>query len=123
LFELTGNQPVNAVGYRFDSVAVKEPTFTIKHILPELFSENWSAEFNEEQGAMSLYRLGNLTLLERELNRSLGQKGFAIKQVAYQKSIYALTRAINGVEWSPVAIAERQAQLADRAMKIWRLDY
>ncbi len=95
----------------------------IEHILPELFAENWSAEFIEEQGERSLYRLGNLTLLERELNRSLGQKGFAIKQAAYQKSIYVLTRAIDGVEWSPVAIAERQAQLADRAVKIWRLDY
>jgi predicted transposase YdaD len=41
LFELTGNPPVNSVGYRFDSVAVKEPTFTIEHILPELFLENW----------------------------------------------------------------------------------
>jgi hypothetical protein len=98
-------------------------SFTIEHILPELFLENWSAEFNEEQGERFLYRLGNLTLLERELNRSLGQKGFAIKQAAYQKSIYALTRDIKGVEWSPVAIAERQAQLADRAVKIWQLDY
>jgi Protein of unknown function (DUF1524) len=123
LFELTGNQPVNAVGYRFDSVAVKEPTFTIEHILPERFAGNWSAEFSEEQGERFLYRLGNLTLLERELNRSLGQKGFVIKQAAYQKSIYALIRDINEVEWSPVAIAERQAQLADRAVETWRLDY
>jgi Protein of unknown function (DUF1524) len=62
-------------------------------------------------------------LLECELNQSLGHKGFAIKWAAYQKSIYALTRDINGMEWSPVAIAERQVKLADRAVKIWRLDY
>jgi predicted transposase/invertase (TIGR01784 family) len=38
LFELTGNPPVNAVGYRFDSVAVKEPTFTIDGVFlpPEM---------------------------------------------------------------------------------------
>ncbi len=123
LLELTGNPPTNAVGYRFDSVAVKEPAFAIEHILPELFSENWPAEFSEEQGQRLLYRLGNLTLLERELNRSLGQKGFAIKQAVYQKSTYALTRLIDGVEWSPKAIIERQEQLADRAVEIWRLDY
>ena len=29
LFELTGNPPKNAAGYRFNSVEVKEPTFTI----------------------------------------------------------------------------------------------
>jgi uncharacterized protein with ParB-like and HNH nuclease domain len=98
-------------------------SFTIEHILPERFAENWSAEFSEEQGERSLYRLGNLTLLERELNRDLGQKDFAIKQAAYQQSIYALTRAINGVEWNPVAIAERQAQLAEASVKIWQLDY
>jgi Protein of unknown function (DUF1524) len=55
-------------------------------------------------------------LLECELNQSLGHKGFAIKWAAYQKSIYALTRDINGMEWSPVAIAERQVKLADRAV-------
>jgi uncharacterized protein with ParB-like and HNH nuclease domain len=98
-------------------------SFTIEHILPESFSGNWSTEFNSEQWLKSVYRLGNLTLLEPLLNRSLGQKGYIEKQQVYHQSLYSLTTAIAAVEWTPETIAARQARLADRAVQIWRLDY
>jgi Protein of unknown function (DUF1524) len=102
---------------------VAPSSFTIEHILPESFSGNWSTEFNSEQWLKSVYRLGNLTLLEPLLNRSLGQKGYLEKQQVYHQSLYSLTIAIAAVEWTPEIIAARQAELADRAVQIWRLDY
>ena len=39
-------------------------TGTIEHILPEAYTEDWSADFSEEEAENYRYRLGNLTLLE-----------------------------------------------------------
>jgi uncharacterized protein with ParB-like and HNH nuclease domain len=97
-------------------------SFTIEHILPESFSGNWSEDFSEEQREKSVYRLGNLTILESTLNRSVGQKNFASKQEIYRQSIYALTQGIEYSEWNYETIAARQSQLADSAVRIWRID-
>ncbi len=47
--------------------------FTIEHILPENADDTWE-NFTFEEINRSVYRMGNLTLLERKLNREAGQK-------------------------------------------------
>jgi len=67
-------------------------------------------------------RLGNLTLLSRRLNQAIQNGSFETKRAAYSESELLLTRELDAVmEWGVEAIERRQANLAQRAMGIWRL--
>ena len=71
-------------------------------------------------------RLGNLTLLERTLNRNVGNAGYRAKRAAYESSGYALTREVADLapeEWTPVLLEERQRRFAARAVRLWRSDF
>ena len=84
---------------------------TIEHILPENPTEAWSAIFASEQWDASVYRLGNLTLLEATANRTIGNAEYADKCAAYNKSSYVLTREIPQMapeQWTPELVDERQ---------------
>ena len=105
-------------GHAFDYVTADA---TIEHILPENPGPGWEA-FSNEDRARDLTRLGNLTLLERSLNRSLGSSEFEAKRAGYQTSSYALTQRISAGEWTPAAVRARQLELADLAVGIWRID-
>lgn len=75
--------------------------------------------------AALLYRLGNLTLLSRQLNTSVKNSDFAAKQEkAYAGSEILLTRDLAAMpsEWGRVEIETRQAQLAELAAHIWCFD-
>ena len=100
-----------------------EDTFSIEHILPESPGNQWSEEFSESQIDELVYRIGNLTLLEPTLNRTVGNSPYLKKQTAYQASVYKLTQAISTEEWTPNTLANRQRQLAKRAVHIWRSDF
>ncbi len=92
---------------------------SIEHVLPEN-PATWDA-FSHEDRLLGT-RLGNLTPLERAVNAQLGSAPFDAKRAAYQKSRYALTRSIVAEEWTPESIRARQAQLAELATKVWRMD-
>lgn len=99
---------------------------TIEHILPENPSEDWEASFPRQYWDAAQYRLGNLTLLEPSLNREIGNGEYSQKLVAYQTSVYALTRAIPRFipeEWTLNHLNNRQKRLADRAVHLWRADF
>lgn len=100
-----------------------EDKFSIEHILPESPGNQWNEEFSESQIEALVYRIGNLTLLEPTLNRTVGNSPYTAKQAAYQTSVYQLTQAISAEEWTPNALANRQRQLAKRAAHIWRSDF
>ncbi|WP_374379844.1 DUF262 domain-containing protein [Thermomonas sp.] len=99
---------------------------SIEHVLPENPSAGWDAVIPLERQAQAVYRLGNLTLLEKTLNRDAGNKLFDEKKPIYAQSEYRLTRALEEhapPEWSLAAITGRQKQLAQRAAAIWRSDF
>ena len=74
-------------------------TGTIEHILPEAYTEDWSADFSEEEAENYRYRLGNLTLLEsKKNNREAAAKSFEEKKEIYANSQYALSRKIEASE-------------------------
>lgn len=98
---------------------------TIEHILPENPGEHWSGSFPSNLWDSSVYRLGNLTLLELAANRRIGNAGFAEKVAEYARSVYAVTREIPqiaGEEWTPELMDERQRRLATRAVALWSAD-
>ncbi|AVD88554.1 DUF262 domain-containing protein [Pseudomonas sp. SWI44] len=58
---------------------------SVEHILPQNpdGASQWVKDFNEEQREIWLHRLGNLMLLSRRKNTSLGNLDFASKRVRY----------------------------------------
>lgn len=58
---------------------------SVEHILPQTPSKTsqWSIDFTEEQQDSWLHRLGNLMLLSRRKNTSLGNLDYAEKRVRY----------------------------------------
>lgn len=99
-------------------------TGTIEHILPEAYTDEWAADFSEEEYENNLYRLGNFTLLEaRKNNKEAAAKPFTEKKEVYAQSKYALSRMIEVSEWTPRMIHHRQAKLAALACGIWKIQY
>jgi hypothetical protein len=99
---------------------------TIEHILPESPSDAWAESFPAERWSSSIYRLGNLTLLEPSSNRRIGNLTYADKLPAYTASAYGLTRALARLapeDWTPALLQKRQMQMAQRAVHLWRADF
>ena len=99
---------------------------TIEHVLPENPTGEWADTFPPERWEAAVNRLGNLSFLERERNRDVGNGPYPTKRTAYESSRYALTRAIAEMapeEWTPALLEERQRRLAERAVQLWRADF
>lgn len=99
---------------------------TIEHILPENPSQYWAATFPERLWETSVYRLGNLTLLESSLNRRVANADYAEKVQAYAQSHYVLTRDVAEEapeQWTPELLEKRQRRLAARGVHLWRADF
>jgi uncharacterized protein with ParB-like and HNH nuclease domain len=96
--------------------------FTIEHILPENVTDNWG-EFNFDEMNRSIYRIGNLTLLEKKLNREADQKHYAEKIKLFEQSNSELTKSIPEKfnTWDEDKLAARQKELAKHAKAIWKI--
>ena len=96
--------------------------FTIEHILPENADDTWG-NFTFEEINRSVYRMGNLTLLERKLNREAGQKGYVEKIVLFAQSNSELTKTLpdNFNTWNEDKLAARQRELAKHTKAIWKI--
>lgn len=107
----------NGQDYDFESDSI-----TIEHILPQNPASGWSA-FNEEEADMMVYRLGNMTLLNKGQNKDLGNAEFAVKKPVLAGSNFELTRKVaeENLEWTPERIAARQKSMAKIATGVWRI--
>lgn len=97
-------------------------TFNIEHVLPQNPGTNWS-QFSDEQAEASVYRLGNMTLLNSGTNRDIQNSNYSQKRSAYSASNFHITRKIadENAEWTPERISVRQAAMARVASSIWRV--
>ncbi len=99
---------------------------TIEHVLPENPMDDWVEHFPKEHWSSFLYRLGNLTLLETNVNRRIGNSTYDEKRPEYAQSVYEITRSIASKapeEWTPALLERRQQDMARRAVHIWRCDF
>ena len=99
---------------------------TIEHILPENPADAWQETFSAKRWEASVYRIGNLILLESAANRRVGNDDYAGKLGAYRRSSYALARHIPEMApeaWTPELVDERQRRLGERAVHLWRSDF
>ena len=59
-----------------------DSNYTIEHILPENYNEEWNELFTNE-AEKYIYRLGNYILLEEKKNKKAGRKSFSEKRKIY----------------------------------------
>lgn len=112
----------------------------VEHILPQKPSKAVKDAFDKPD-AIEYYirRLGNLTLLEKPIDASIGNGLYQKKQPAYRQSNFLVTkslvedvsigvnttvdRAVKDLltfeEWTSNSIEQRQAMLAGLAHKVW----
>ncbi len=96
---------------------------TIEHILPENPDDTWDIE--DDVRNRCRYRLGNLTLLEKNKNSHLKNKSYDQKRIVFQNSKFAITKdiAADYSHWGEEEISRRQNILAKKAKTIWRISF
>ena len=96
--------------------------YPVEHILPESPATGWEYVSDTEVERF-VYRLGNLTLLERPLNKEADNLAYAHKAPIFARSQINLTADIpeHYAEWNARSIDRRQRTLAKQATAIWRL--
>ena len=99
-------------------------TYSLEHILPEHPSESWR-HIEEAKQDRLIYRIGNMTPLETNRNRDLGNGDYETKRSVYRESAFRITRsaAEHYDSWDENTIEARQRRLADRASGIWRINF
>lgn len=107
-------------GQDFD---IESAIYSLEHILPENPSEEWSYIDDTKQDRI-IYRLGNMTLLEAQKNRDVGNSSYEIKRDSYRQSTFQITQAVaeHYDTWDELKIEARQKKMADIAASIWRMD-
>ncbi|MBE9468079.1 MAG: DUF1524 domain-containing protein [Bacteroidetes bacterium] len=98
-----------------------DASFTIEHILPENYNEDWNDLFSNEADKF-IYRIGNYTLLEEKKNRIIGNKLFDAKKNEYLKSQYKLSNSnLYFDEWNIKSLNIYQSKLAKYAKSVWKI--
>lgn len=115
--------------------------FEIEHVFPQAPSSEAAAEFGDAQDPHVAERLGNLVLVEKSINASLGNRRYSEKRNVYRQSQLLLTRALAErpkvgdntkidvavatldpfEKWNEAAVGKRQEHLAALAREVWNL--
>ncbi len=112
------------VQYGGNEPELNSKQLSIEHILPESPTEEWFQNFQSADIENYIYRIGNFTLLEANKNREADRKPFDEKRAIYQTSNFRLsTQTINAENWIPKSVIERQKELANRALTVWKINY
>jgi len=93
---------------------------TIEHIFPENPGEGWE---HMADASSEVYRIGNMILLERKLNKDAGNQNFSKKKENLSLSDHFSAKDIceNFDNWDVSSIGIRQAKLGNVATSIWRV--
>jgi hypothetical protein len=113
-------QTQGAVGENPDLGGVLDESyaFNLEHVLPHSESQYW--KIDEQIAQQYRKRLGNMALINPDVNAKLGNKPFAQKRKVYSNSPMLSTQAIaQFTVWGPPQIDQRQDALSYLALKIW----
>lgn len=115
------NQLSNTFFDRFDE------NISIEHILPENPGSIWFESFDVNEIEDNIYRIGNLTLLQKSVNNSaeMGNDfSFASKKKFYNNSKFKITNSyLSYDDWNLTNIRKRQDALAKVATTVWKSKY
>jgi Protein of unknown function DUF262/Protein of unknown function (DUF1524) len=103
-------------------IDIESDAISIEHICPTNPSDNWDEFTDSEVEALST-RIGNLALLEKSINNSIGNQSYQEKHSAYKASKYSATKRLVETypEWTPATIEARQDGMARAATSMWRV--
>ncbi|PGN04329.1 DUF262 domain-containing protein [Priestia megaterium] len=104
------------------------PSQHVEHIMPKKPSiatrriNEWSHVRHNVEYKDFVYRLGNLIILESDLNQRVGNKDFTDKKVIYLTSGLSYPRDIAATyhNWDFGSITTRQERMAHEALNIWK---
>lgn len=103
-----------------NGACIDSDMITLEHILPDSPDERW--DWDDMDIQKYHYRLGNMTLLEKSLNKQNGNAPFSEKKAEYKKSSVSMTKElVNIEEWTKEQIEKRQHKMAQKAKGIWSL--
>lgn len=114
----------------------------IEHIMPKTCDDKSKYGINDNEFDTYIHRLGNLTLLENTINKSIQNDSYEIKIQAYKKSKFYLTSSIPELvnqgqntaitrtnmllsawtAWHKTSIEERQKLLYELSEQIWSVN-
>ncbi|MGY0035149.1 DUF262 domain-containing protein [Pedobacter sp. NJ-S-72] len=96
---------------------------SVEHILPQNPSakSQWVKIFTDDERNQNTHNLGNLLLISRSKNSSLGRKDFAEKKETYFSASVSVfpnsVRVMKHTEWTPTLLQERHKDLLDKVTK------
>jgi hypothetical protein len=98
-----------------------DPTeITLEHVLPKSPLDGEWLTFPPDQVQSYSRRLGNMCLLQKTPNSNAKSLPFEAKRKLYKASPYALTSELASLqEWTPAELENRQARMAELALKAW----
>ena len=113
--------------YRDKSEWKEFGTISIEHILPQnpKIGSQWSKDFTKEQRSLYTHKIGNLCLIGRRKNSSLGNLDYKDKLKRYfEKNIgsFANTQRIYNTyseKWTPEEVQENQNRVVDDLKEIF----
>ncbi len=122
-----------------DVATYVQSTVEIEHIMPQTCPDKAQYGLTEEEYPVYLNRLGNLTLLENSINKSIKNDAYDEKAKAYKQSKFYLTSALSELvdqgtdtainrtnkilrawkNWDKASIEDRQLLLYEISEMIW----
>lgn len=102
-----------------------DPNLTIEHILDKKpVNISLFPDFSKQLHEKNVKRIGNMMLLEEDLNGSLTGKNFSEKLNVYKtksatKDFFSTETVAKYVAWNPSNLQKRQEEMANEACKIW----
>ena len=119
------HRKVSAYAVREFELSLKGETpadrFVVEHVAPQTMTDIWRQSIADEDDWL-IHSWGNLIPLTEKMNPSVGQKPFDIKRAAFSDSIFATAREAASAhqQWTADTIRERNARIAEWAVKRWR---
>jgi hypothetical protein len=105
-----------------DVTAYTQSGVEIEHIMPQSCPDKAQYGVTEEEFPVYLNRLGNLTLLESSINKSIRNESYAEKAKAYQQSKFYLTSALSELVDQGIDTAINRTNKMLRSWKTWNKD-
>lgn len=100
---------------------------TIEHVMPQTIDDDWKRYLGPDANDINLDRfknsIGNLCLISRPANSSIGQDPFEAKKSVYT-DVSGLTRDLKARpgKWDIEAIKQRSRDIAIKALEVWKWD-
>lgn len=101
---------------------ISKSHYSVEHICPKKLNKNWRGSFTDEEHHDYVHNLGNLTLLAKEHNSTVGRKSFEEKREIFANDKLYLGKAVCSYdEWNIKSIHSRTISLAEELCDIFEM--